>query len=191
MLFDPRWEGDDPHMRRQIALAEKINALNYAIRDVYRTNPGLNMEPVWYELNCTIVFFQGGDLDKAESQLHEAECVFHTCQRRLQIRRSPRWRALREFHSRLRKHIPSIHPCGGRAVHEHLLDMMEAADDDNVDEVARLVRKIVDRVTQELHWEAESIESSRCRGCHKEAYYLRRQADRFAASHRFEARSGQ
>jgi hypothetical protein len=74
-----------------------------------------------------------------------------------------------------------IHPCGAEDIHRRLLQMRDAVD--NPAEVVRFAAKVRDRVVQELLFAAESVESSHCRGCFKEAYQLRRQAERFRASH--------
>jgi len=59
----------------------------------------------------------------------------------------------------------------------------EAVDVATLCTLSSTVMRLSSRVVQELLFAAESVESSHCRGCFKEAYQLRRQAERFRASH--------
>jgi hypothetical protein len=88
---------------------------------------------------------------------------------------------MRDFIEALRRHVPPIHPCGEEHVHSCLCQMRSAVD--NPAEVVCLAAEVRNRVVWELLFEAESVESSRCPSCFKDAYRLRRQAERFRASH--------
>jgi len=194
MLFDPRWDdgGDDGFVRRRNALAMRINELNFAIHAARRADPEHNPAPAYYELNCAIVFLEGWRLDAVAECLHDAEQAFHTERRRLQEWRAPavqaRLQGYREFVERLRLHIPlTIHPYGKMIAGEYLIRMRDAALADDATEFARLAGMITRRVVDELRWHAEKEASV---GYHRDAWRLRRRADRFAAGHRFEAAHG-
>ena len=141
--------------------------------------------PVWHDAETTAV---RGHLFEAEHCVEKAERLFLAQRARVVWHRSPayaaRCRFMYQFIETLRLHIPPIHPCGEEAVYSYFAEMRDATDDPP--EVARVAAMIRDRVVQELRFEAESIESSRCPGCYRDAYRLRRQADRFDANHRFE-----
>jgi hypothetical protein len=193
MLFNPRWrgDGDDGFVRRRNALAVRINGLNFAMRAARSADPELNMRAAIYELNCAVVFLEGWRLDAAEESLRDAEQAFAAEQRRLQEWRSPavqaRQQAYREFVETLRLHIPAIHPYGKMVFGEYLYRMRDAALANDAAEFARLAGMITKRVSDELYWHAVKVATF---GDFKDAHRLRRQADRFAAGHRFEVAHG-
>jgi len=87
---------------------------------------------------------------------------------------------MHDYIEALRLHVPpDIHPSTRSIIAEYLAEMHLAADDDPA-LVAKLAGFICYRVAQELRFEAENCESARD---FHEAYRLRRQADRFEASH--------
>jgi hypothetical protein len=85
---------------------------------------------------------------------------------------------MHEFIETLSRHIPSIHPSARGWIDDWILDMRAAVNDPA--EVVRLAIKVRKSVVEELRWEAEKVASV---GYFKDAYRLRRQADRFESSH--------
>jgi hypothetical protein len=85
---------------------------------------------------------------------------------------------MHDFIETLRRHVPPVHPCGAEEIRWLFVEMCEAVDDPS--RVVQLAARVRRRVVQELRWEAESAESARA---WRDAYKLRRQADRFEAAH--------
>ena len=82
--------------------------------------------------------------------------------------------ALYDYAVTLRLRIPRyMHP----TVYEYCDEMEDAARRDDVVQFKRYLSLMQDAILRELCWEAENCETARC---YKEAYKLRRQADRIA-----------
>lgn len=87
--------------------------------------------------------------------------------------------SMHDFIEALRVKIPrDIHPMALQFIHEDLGEMREVVDDPA--RVMQLVAKVRHRIVDELRWEAEKFASVRD---FKDAYRLRRQADKFEAAH--------
>ncbi len=89
--------------------------------------------------------------------------------------------SMREHVDALAVRVPrEIHPSARVIIGEWLGDMRMAADAGDMREVARLVRMVRAKIVDELRWEAVKYETARDG---REAYRLRRRADRFEAAH--------
>jgi hypothetical protein len=87
--------------------------------------------------------------------------------------------SMHDFIEALRVRVPrDIHPAARRFIHEDFGEMREAVDDPA--RVMHLIAKVRDRIASELRWEAKKFASVRD---FKDAYRLRRQADKFEAAH--------
>jgi hypothetical protein len=87
---------------------------------------------------------------------------------------------MHDFIEALRIRVPrdDIHPMALQFIHEDFCEMCNAVDDPA--RVMQLVAKVRHRIVDELRWEAEKFASVRD---FKDAYRLRRQADKFEAAH--------
>jgi hypothetical protein len=85
--------------------------------------------------------------------------------------------SLHGFIDNFKRRIPPLHPLGEVTIHEWLSEMQFAADIGATKEVVRLFKLVRDKIQLELHWEAEDWETG---NAYREAYQVRRQADRIA-----------
>jgi hypothetical protein len=145
---------------------------------VMRACPGLRTQAVDVEFSSATSFLGGDHLDLAARCLDDAEraLLAERCRRREE---DVRYRAMGERLARWERRIPPIHPCGEDAVLDYLAGMRAAMHNDDPAEFERLAGKIRSRVAQELRFEAENYETFP--GSAREAYKLRRQADRYEA----------
>ena len=87
--------------------------------------------------------------------------------------------SMSDFIEALRLRVPrDIHPAAHEIIHWDLCEMREAVDDPA--RVMQLIAKVHHRIASELRWEAVKHASVRD---FKDAYRLRRQADKFEAAH--------
>jgi hypothetical protein len=75
---------------------------------------------------------------------------------------------------------PDIHPSARWNIDHDFSEMREAVVIDDHARIVRLIAKVRDRIVDELRWEAEKYQTVRK---HREAYRLRRRADRYEAAH--------
>ena len=88
---------------------------------------------------------------------------------------------MRDFVEALHVRVPrDIHPMACRFIHEDICEMREAVAVDDHAHVVLLMANVRERIVDELRWEAVKYQTVRK---HREAYRLRRRADRFEAAH--------
>jgi hypothetical protein len=136
-------------------------------------------------LDQALAHLRAGRLDAAEHHCERAEHVLLAVRRRLLERR-----ALYDLIEQWQLRIPrDLHPYGRTIAHEYLAEMRNVIDYSHGGdlapheverEIVRLAGLIRRRVVSELRWAAEKEASV---GYFKDAYRLRRQADRFEVSH--------
>lgn len=158
---------------KKALLLERINELSA----IYRTDfEYCSTWRVCEELDWAAALLRSCRLDEAELQCERAERALLAERRRQRERR-----AMYDLIEAWQLRIPrDLHPWGQDAVYSYLAEMRDAVD--NPAEVARLASMVRDRVVQELRREAANAETA---GFFKDAYRLRRQADRFEAAERF------
>jgi hypothetical protein len=87
--------------------------------------------------------------------------------------------SMRDFIEALRVRVPrDIHPMALQFIHEDFGEMCEAVNDPA--RVMQLIAKVHHRTASELRWEAAKHTSC---GGFRDAYRLRRRAERFEAAH--------
>jgi hypothetical protein len=166
---------------KKALLAERIRELGV----ICRTQFDHTAWRVWEELDFAAALLKGERLVEAEFQCEKAERALLAERRRLLKRR-----AMYDLIEAWQLRIPrDLHPYGLTIAHEYLAEMRnvaaysssgEIAPHEAEREIARLAGLIRRRVVDELRWHAEKEASV---GYFKDAYRLRRQADRFEASH--------
>jgi hypothetical protein len=163
---------------KKALLAERIRELGVICRTWFDHTAWR----VWEELDFAAAMIKGERLVEAEFQREKAERALLA---ELLMRR-----AMYDLIEAWQLRIPrDLHPYGLTIAHEYLAEMRnvaayssagEIAPHEAEREIARLAGLIRRRVVGELRWHAEKEASV---GYHKDAYRLRRQADRFEASH--------
>jgi hypothetical protein len=167
---------------KKALLAERIREL----AAIYRTDFAYcSTWRVCEELDWATALLRSGRLVEAEFQCERAERAFLAERGRQRERR-----AMYDLIEAWQLRVPrDLHPYGLTIAHEYLAEMRnvaayssagEIAPHEAEREIARLAGLIRRRVVSELRWDAEKHQSV---GYHKDAYRLRRQADRFEASH--------
>jgi hypothetical protein len=86
---------------------------------------------------------------------------------------------MRDFVEALLVQVPhDMHPSSSFIIHHKFTEMRDAVDDPA--RVMQLMAAVRERIVQELRWEAENYQTVRK---YREAYRLRRRADRFEVAH--------
>jgi hypothetical protein len=166
---------------KKALLAERIRELGV----ICRTQFDHTAWRVWGELDFAAAMLKGERLVEAEFQCERAERAL-LAERRGRRERRAMYDLIEAWQLRIPR---DLHPYGLTIAHEYLAEMRnvaayssagEIAPHEAEREIARLAGLIRRRVVDELRWHAEKEASG---GYYKDAYRLRRQADRFEASH--------
>jgi hypothetical protein len=139
----------------------------------------------WEELDFATAMLKGDLLVEAEFGCEKAERALLAERHRVREHRSM-YDLIEAWGLRIPR---DLHPYGLTIAHEYLSEMRnvvayssagEIAPHEAEREIVRLAGMIRRRVVSELRWDAEKHRSV---GYHKDAYRLRRQADRFERAH--------